>query len=145
MGKRNHVFTLTLSLFQESIVAQLFTRYTQGVIYTYIGDILLAVNPFSPLNIYSEEYVRRYMNAAKADNPPHIFAIADQAYQMLVHQKKHQVCSWKLVCMYLIIITWSLFYKRMNDSEISILTEVTYSLNQGIVRYHHYVSIWLYE
>jgi len=31
------------------------------------------------------------VNAAKGDNPPHIFAIADQAYQMMVHQKKHQV------------------------------------------------------
>ncbi len=27
----------------------------QGQIYTYIGDILLAVNPFSQLSIYSDE------------------------------------------------------------------------------------------
>jgi myosin-3 len=72
-------------------VAQLFTRYTQAIIYTYIGDILLAVNPFSSLTIYNEEHSRMYMNAAKGDHPPHIFAIADQAYQMMVHQKKHQV------------------------------------------------------
>ncbi|XP_053386580.1 myosin-IIIb-like isoform X4 [Mercenaria mercenaria] len=75
---------------EESIVAQLFTRYTQGIIYTYIGDILLAVNPFSSLTIYNEEHSQMYMNAAKGDHPPHIFAIADQAYQMMVHQKKHQ-------------------------------------------------------
>ncbi|XP_052238013.1 myosin-IIIb-like isoform X2 [Dreissena polymorpha] len=75
---------------EESIVAQLYTRYGQGLIYTYIGDILLAVNPFSPMTIYNEEHSHRYMHAAKGDNPPHIFAIADQAYQMMVHQKKHQ-------------------------------------------------------
>ncbi|WAR10703.1 MYO3B-like protein, partial [Mya arenaria] len=77
-------------MFQESIVAQLFTRYSQNIIYTYIGDILLAVNPFHQLSIYMSETSRRYRNAAKGDNPPHIFAIADQAYQMMVHQKKHQ-------------------------------------------------------
>ncbi|XP_052813336.1 myosin-IIIb-like isoform X3 [Mya arenaria] len=75
---------------EESIVAQLFTRYSQNIIYTYIGDILLAVNPFHQLSIYMSETSRRYRNAAKGDNPPHIFAIADQAYQMMVHQKKHQ-------------------------------------------------------
>ena len=31
------------------------------------------------------------MNAAKADHSPHIYAIADQAYQMMMHQKKNQV------------------------------------------------------
>ena len=45
---------LFLSL-QEAIVSQLFTRYSQGQIYTYIGDILLAVNPFSTLTIYNDE------------------------------------------------------------------------------------------
>ena len=34
-------------------MSQLFTRYSQGQIYTYIGDILLAVNPFTPLTIYN--------------------------------------------------------------------------------------------
>ena len=86
-----HIINALLVNFQESIVAQLYSRYSQGVIYTYIGDILLAVNPFSPVNIYGEEHVKRHVNAAKGDNPPHIFAIADQAYQMMVHQKKHQV------------------------------------------------------
>ncbi|KAL4217322.1 Myosin-IIIa [Mactra antiquata] len=75
---------------EDSIVAQLFTRYSQSIIYTYIGDILLAVNPFHPLTIYGEEYSHMYMNSAKGDHPPHIFAVADQAYQMMVHQKKHQ-------------------------------------------------------
>lgn len=29
----------------------------QGQIYTYIGDMLLAVNPFTQLRIYSEEVI----------------------------------------------------------------------------------------
>ncbi|VDI28329.1 myosin III [Mytilus galloprovincialis] len=75
---------------EETIVSQLFHRYAQTKIYTYIGDILLAVNPFTPLTIYSDEYAQRYMNAAKDDHPPHIFAVADQSYQMMMHNRKHQ-------------------------------------------------------
>ncbi|XP_076088130.1 myosin-IIIb-like isoform X1 [Mytilus galloprovincialis] len=75
---------------EETIVSQLFHRYAQTKIYTYIGDILLAVNPFTPLTIYADEYAQRYMNAAKDDHPPHIFAVADQSYQMMMHNRKHQ-------------------------------------------------------
>ncbi|XP_012938920.1 myosin-IIIb [Aplysia californica] len=75
---------------EETIVQQLELRYSADEIYTYIGDILLAVNPFVSLPIYTDEYIRRYMHAVKADNPPHIYAVADQAYQMMMHNKKHQ-------------------------------------------------------
>lgn len=42
-------------LTEESIVEQLLTRYNQNQIYTYIGDILVAVNPFCDLGIYRVE------------------------------------------------------------------------------------------
>ncbi|CAL1536312.1 unnamed protein product [Lymnaea stagnalis] len=75
---------------EEIIVNQLRNRYSQDEIYTYIGDILLAVNPFIALPIYTEEFVKMYMHAMKADNPPHIFAVADQSYQMMMHNKHCQ-------------------------------------------------------
>ncbi|XP_064598215.1 myosin-IIIb-like isoform X2 [Liolophura sinensis] len=78
------------TLDEEAIVTQLFGRYIQTQIYTYIGDILLAVNPFTPMTIYTEEYSKKYCNAAKSDHPPHIFAVADQAYQMMMHNKINQ-------------------------------------------------------
>uniref|UniRef100_A0A2C9JCM7 non-specific serine/threonine protein kinase n=1 Tax=Biomphalaria glabrata TaxID=6526 RepID=A0A2C9JCM7_BIOGL len=75
---------------EESIVNQLHSRYNQDEIYTYIGDILLAVNPFITLPIYTEEYIRRYIHSTKAEHPPHIFAVADQSYQMMTHNKHNQ-------------------------------------------------------
>ncbi|KAK3082812.1 hypothetical protein FSP39_006063 [Pinctada imbricata] len=78
------------NLDEETIVSQLNDRYNQGIIYTYIGDILLAVNPFRPLPIYSEEFSQTYMNAAKGDNSPHIYAVADQSFQMMMHNQKNQ-------------------------------------------------------
>lgn len=69
---------------------QLQRRFEQGQIYTYIGDILLAVNPFTSLGLYSEHEQARYRGRARSDNPPHIFAVADAAYQALVHQAHNQ-------------------------------------------------------
>ena len=37
------------------------------------------------------------MNVAKDDNPPHIFAVADQSYQTMMHNRKHQVSTVKPV------------------------------------------------
>ncbi|KAH7962843.1 hypothetical protein HPB52_018225 [Rhipicephalus sanguineus] len=80
-----------LSVFlQEIIVDQLYQRFMRGQIYSYIGDILLAMNPFQKLPIYSEEVSLRYRNRAKLDNPPHIFAVADAAYHSMLHQKRNQ-------------------------------------------------------
>ncbi|KAE8752070.1 hypothetical protein FOCC_FOCC001232, partial [Frankliniella occidentalis] len=78
------------NLTEASIVEQLQRRFEQGQIYTYIGDILLAVNPFASLGLYSEHEQARYRGRARSDNPPHIFAVADAAYQALVHQAHNQ-------------------------------------------------------
>ena len=42
-------------LTEDVIVEQLQQRYRAGQIYTYIGDILIAVNPFTEVNIYGEK------------------------------------------------------------------------------------------
>jgi myosin III len=81
----------TLENFDEdSIVTQLFNRFMQGQIYTYIGDILLAVNPFTNLGIYNEEWSKKYEKSLKNENPPHIFAIADFTYQEMIHNHLSQ-------------------------------------------------------
>lgn len=43
------------NLNQEIVINHLFERFKEGQIYTYIGDILVAVNPFRPLGIYDEK------------------------------------------------------------------------------------------
>ncbi|XP_015113330.1 myosin-IIIb [Diachasma alloeum] len=78
------------ALSEDSIVEQLEHRYSEGQIYTYIGDILVAVNPFTNLGLYTGIEQRRYKGQARSDNPPHIFAVADAAYQALLHQRQNQ-------------------------------------------------------
>ncbi|XP_049877142.1 myosin-IIIb-like isoform X1 [Pectinophora gossypiella] len=77
-------------LTEDAIVEQLQKRYTQNQIYTYIGDILVAVNPFTDIGIYTTKTQQIYQGRCRSDNPPHIYAVADAAHQALMHQKVHQ-------------------------------------------------------
>ncbi|XP_013908126.1 PREDICTED: myosin-IIIa [Thamnophis sirtalis] len=75
----------TLEILDENtITEQLEKSYARGQIYTYVGDILIAVNPFRNLDLYSTKHSRLYMGAKRTRNPPHIFAMADTAYQSMV-------------------------------------------------------------
>ncbi|RHY25664.1 hypothetical protein DYB32_008169, partial [Aphanomyces invadans] len=67
-------------------------RYAHDFIYTYIGEILLSFNPFQRLNIYSHKYVQTYATSSDQDAslPPHVFAIAANAYKSLCDDKKNQ-------------------------------------------------------
>lgn len=42
-------------LLQETIIRHLQKRYDELQVYTYVGDILIALNPFQNLSIYSPQ------------------------------------------------------------------------------------------
>uniref|UniRef100_A0A8C5XEH5 non-specific serine/threonine protein kinase n=1 Tax=Microcebus murinus TaxID=30608 RepID=A0A8C5XEH5_MICMU len=75
---------------EDTIIHQLQKRYADLLIYTYVGDILIALNPFQNLSIYSPQFSRLYHGVKRASNPPHIFASADAAYQCMVTFSKDQ-------------------------------------------------------
>uniref|UniRef100_A0A2I3SCN7 non-specific serine/threonine protein kinase n=1 Tax=Pan troglodytes TaxID=9598 RepID=A0A2I3SCN7_PANTR len=75
---------------EDTIIHQLQKRYADLLIYTYVGDILIALNPFQNLSIYSPQFSRLYHGVKRASNPPHIFASADAAYQCMVTLSKDQ-------------------------------------------------------
>uniref|UniRef100_A0A3Q3JMB8 non-specific serine/threonine protein kinase n=1 Tax=Monopterus albus TaxID=43700 RepID=A0A3Q3JMB8_MONAL len=81
----------TLEVLDENTVTeQLQSRYGRDQIYTYVGDILIAVNPFHKMDIYTPEYTKMYIGAKRTTNPPHIFAVADVAYQSMVSYNADQ-------------------------------------------------------
>uniref|UniRef100_A0A8C4P088 non-specific serine/threonine protein kinase n=1 Tax=Dicentrarchus labrax TaxID=13489 RepID=A0A8C4P088_DICLA len=65
-------------------------RYDELQVYTYVGDILIALNPFQNLSIYSPQFSKLYHAVKRVDNPPHIFATADAAYRGMVTFCKDQ-------------------------------------------------------
>ncbi|KAF4611758.1 hypothetical protein D9613_004241 [Agrocybe pediades] len=72
--------TLLTTISNESINENLQKRWTNGEIYTYIGAVLISVNPFKDLGIYTDEILEKYRGKNRLEVPPHVFGIAESAY-----------------------------------------------------------------
>lgn len=69
-------------LHEGSILNNLKVRYFKNEIYTYIGSILVAVNPYKPISgLYSNENLEKYSKLYLGEDKPHIYAIANEAYR----------------------------------------------------------------
>ncbi|XP_042542135.1 myosin-IIIa [Dipodomys spectabilis] len=75
----------TLDVLDENTVSEhLENCYAKDKIYIYVGDILIALNPFQSLGLYSTKLSQLYIGAKRSANPPHIFAMADLGYQSMI-------------------------------------------------------------
>ncbi|KAL3997136.1 Myosin head (motor domain) family protein [Acanthocheilonema viteae] len=78
-------------LTEQTLLDNLKDRFASGHIYTYIGPILLAVNPFNFFPIYNPKYARLYSQIRHLSSmPPHIFAIANITYHSMLRIKENQ-------------------------------------------------------
>uniref|UniRef100_A0A0B8RP71 Myosin-IXb n=1 Tax=Crotalus horridus TaxID=35024 RepID=A0A0B8RP71_CROHD len=75
------------NLTETTLLENLKRRFLKQKIYTYVGSILIAINPFKFLPIYNPKYVQMYENHQLGKLEPHIFAIADVTYHAML--KKH--------------------------------------------------------
>ncbi|KAJ2743123.1 Myosin type-2 heavy chain 1 [Coemansia sp. BCRC 34301] len=81
----------TLSYLHEpAVLYNLKRRYEQRMIYTYSGVVLVAMNPFDPVPLYSSEYMARYARKEPGHEEPHLFAIAENAYKGMVTDQRNQ-------------------------------------------------------
>jgi myosin heavy subunit len=58
---------------------------------TYSGLFCVAVNPYKRFPIYTETVVKMYVNKRRNELAPHIFAIADGAYQSMLNRKSRLI------------------------------------------------------
>ncbi|XP_022116473.2 neither inactivation nor afterpotential protein C isoform X1 [Pieris rapae] len=77
-------------LTEENILSEIHTKLEKGSFMSFIGDILLILNPNSSDDIYNEEYHKKYECKSRSDNEPHIFSVADSAYQNALHHNEQQ-------------------------------------------------------
>ncbi|KAF8402043.1 hypothetical protein HHK36_012995 [Tetracentron sinense] len=69
-------------LHEPGVLQNIRSRYDMNEIYTYTGNILIAVNPFRRLpHLYDKHMMEQYKGAAFGELSPHPFAVADTAYR----------------------------------------------------------------
>ncbi|XP_009395668.2 myosin-12-like isoform X1 [Musa acuminata AAA Group] len=78
-------------LHEPGVLHNLASRYALNEIYTYTGNILIAVNPFRRLpHLYDVHMMEQYKGAAFGELSPHLFAIADACYRAIINDQGSQ-------------------------------------------------------
>ncbi|XP_051853252.1 unconventional myosin-VI isoform X4 [Antechinus flavipes] len=67
---------------EATLLHNIKVRYSKDRIYTYVANILIAVNPYFDIpKIYSSETIKQYQGKSLGVLPPHVFAVADKAFR----------------------------------------------------------------
>lgn len=82
--------TLLSTISDQSINDNLKKRFQNGSIYTYIGHVLISVNPFRDLGIYTDAIMETYKGKNRLEVPPHVFAIAESMYYNMKAYNENQ-------------------------------------------------------
>jgi len=152
-GKDNDMITLP-HLHEPAILHAIGERFDQGKIYTWTGPVLIAVNPFQRLPLYTSEILETYRRDGLLRSQgmgestgtklgPHVYAIADLSYrQMMAPERKSQSVlisgesgagkteSTKIVMLYLTTLGTAHVGdegKTEKDGDLSIMTKVLQS------------------
>jgi myosin-1 len=84
---------------EAQVVTALAARYKDNDVYTYIGPVLIAVNPYKLLkkdgiSLYDNKWIDAFMGREMHENDPHPFAIAESSYS---HMMRHQMNQCLLI------------------------------------------------
>ena len=82
----------TLSSIDPSIVMQtLKDRHVADKVYTKNGAVLVAINPYKAINLYTDAHLQKYKESmALETEAPHIFAVAATTHRSLISEGKNQ-------------------------------------------------------
>jgi len=87
-------------LHEPAILHALHKRFEKGQIYTFTGPILIAVNPFQRLPLYTDQILQSYYSAGLMRSQgmadltekvhPHVYAISDNAYRAMMQAGRRE-------------------------------------------------------
>ncbi|XP_043715577.1 myosin-1-like isoform X2 [Telopea speciosissima] len=73
---------------EPSVLYNLQYRYSQDLIYTKAGPVLVAINPFKEVPLYGNDYIEAYRR--KSIESPHVYVIADTAIREMIRDEVNQ-------------------------------------------------------
>ena len=96
-------FILMDEVSENAFMTNLKLRYQANKIYTYIGETVVSVNPYHIVDIYNDAVVEDYKGRELYERPPHIFALADAAFQNMKWRGRDTciVISGKYMCIHM--------------------------------------------
>lgn len=92
-------FVLMDEITKDAFMKNLKLRFQKERIYTYIGEVLVSVNPYKTLSIFGNDKIQEYKMREMYERPPHLFALSDAAYRTMKRRSEDTciVISGKLV------------------------------------------------
>merc|ERR1712066_592978 len=75
---------------EASVLFNLRDRYAVFMIYTYSGLFCVTVNPYKMLPVYGQKMIDCYRGKRKTEMPPHLYCVADTAYQNMLIDRHNQ-------------------------------------------------------
>eukprot|EP01080_Neovahlkampfia_damariscottae_P010518 gene10518-3040_t len=77
---------------EEGILACLKERYSKDQIYTFIGNVLISVNPFRLVkkDMYSKVTMEKYRGKYPYEVAPHVFTVSEDTYRSMMSEKRDQ-------------------------------------------------------
>ncbi|KAM9308098.1 unconventional myosin-Ig-like [Gastrophryne carolinensis] len=85
-GKADFVLLDNVTI--EEFMVNLKLRFERSRIYTYIGEVVVSVNPYRAMDLYGKEMIEYYQGRELYERPPHLYAIADAAYKAMKRRAK---------------------------------------------------------
>eukprot|EP01105_Mastigella_eilhardi_P025689 TRINITY_DN7065_c0_g1_i1.p1 TRINITY_DN7065_c0_g1~~TRINITY_DN7065_c0_g1_i1.p1 ORF type:complete len:1063 (+),score=234.56 TRINITY_DN7065_c0_g1_i1:40-3189(+) len=83
-------FVMMNEVSEDNLMDVLAARYSADFIYTYIGDVIVSVNPYKQLDIYTAANIKAYNGKLIWTVSPHIYALANEAYRHMIQNQENQ-------------------------------------------------------
>jgi len=83
-------FILLKELSEDGLLENMKKRWEDGFIYTYIGNVIVSVNPYRQVNLYNRDIIEIYRTNDTRDLPPHIYSLADITLRTMKYESQDQ-------------------------------------------------------